>query len=97
MALGKPADTEALVTHILHALDRLCAEYPARQAQWLERYRRDCLTVGREVMLMRSGAAERAFAEGIGEDFGLAVRYPDGRRETITWGEVSVRGLLGYI
>lgn len=36
-----------------------------------------------------------AFAEAVGDDFGLVVRYPDGLRETVTSGEVSVRGLMG--
>ncbi len=47
--------------------------------------------------LSREGGTERAFAEGIGDGFGLLVRYPDGRRETVVWGEASVRGLLGYV
>ena len=38
-----------------------------------------------------------AFAEAVDDDFGLLVRYPDGSRETVTAGEVSVRGLCGYI
>lgn len=39
---------------------------------------------------------QNAFAEGVDDAFGLIVRYPDGRRETVTAGEVSIRGLWGY-
>ena len=38
-----------------------------------------------------------AFAEAVDDDFGLVVRYEDGTRETIFSGEVSVRGLEGYV
>ena len=33
----------------------------------------------------------------IDEDFQLVVRRTDGRLETVSAGEVSVRGLLGYV
>ena len=39
---------------------------------------------------------EEGFAEGIDEEFGLIVRYDDGRIRSVTSGEVSVRGLFGY-
>ena len=38
-----------------------------------------------------------AEALGIDRDYGLIVRYGDGREETVRSGEVSVRGLYGYI
>lgn len=97
MALGKPVDSAGLTVHLLQALDRMRADFPARKAEWLSRYRQNCLTVGRRVMLLRGEEMRDAFAEGIGDDFGLIVRYPDGRRETVTSGEVSVRGMLGYV
>ena len=40
---------------------------------------------------------EEAVAEAVDETFALVVRRPDGRRETVSSGEVSVRGLLGYV
>ena len=36
-------------------------------------------------------------ADGIDEDAGLLVTWPDGTKETITSGEVSVRGMYGYV
>ena len=47
--------------------------------------------------LLRAGGEEEAFAETVGEDFALEVRFPDGRRGAASSGEVSVRGLLGYV
>jgi len=97
MALGNPVSMTELTGCILRSLEEMYAAFSARQPTWLERYRADCLTTGREVLLVRGDRTQPAFAEGISDDFGLIVRYPDGRRETITYGEVSVRGLLGYV
>ena len=47
--------------------------------------------------LRGSGPERVAYAEEIDDAFGLVVRYDDGRRETIRSGEVSVRGLYGYV
>ena len=39
----------------------------------------------------------QAYAEDIDDEGGLMVRLPDGSHETIRSGEVSVRGLYGYV
>ena len=36
---------------------------------------------------------QTAFAEDLGDDFSLIVRFPDGRREALRYCEISVRGL----
>ena len=68
-----------------------------RWPSWLERYRADCLTLGRTVRLLRAGEEEEAFAEAVDDAFALVVRRADGSREAVSSGEVSVRGLLGYV
>ena len=82
---------------VLAALDELYAAFPAERAAWLERYRADCLTLGRTVRLLRAGGEEEAFAEAVDDAFALVVRRADGSREAVSSGEVSVRGLLGYV
>jgi BirA family biotin operon repressor/biotin-[acetyl-CoA-carboxylase] ligase len=97
MALGRSVEPAGLVPYVLQALGRMYDEFPDRHAQWLARYRADCLSIGREVALVRGGRVRYAYAEDVGDDFSLLVRYPDGTREAVRSGEVSVRGLLGYI
>ena len=46
--------------------------------------------------LLRPDGTQQAEALGIDRDYGLIVRYGDGREETVRSGEVSVRGLYGY-
>jgi BirA family biotin operon repressor/biotin-[acetyl-CoA-carboxylase] ligase len=96
-ALGHSVRRADLAAAILRALDQLDRDFPREKAAYLERYRADCLTTGHEVRLIQKGETRTAFAESIDDNFALVVRYPDGVRETITAGDVSVRGLLGYI
>lgn len=97
-AVGHPVQRGKLAACLLNALDQVYLDWrDGNRAAYLERYRKDCLTVGREVKLVRPTGEEVAAAIGIDDQFGLIVRHPDGREETITSGEVSVRGLYGYV
>ena len=96
-ALGRKIRRADLAIAIIRALDGMMADFPHEKAAYLERYRADCLTLGREVRLIRKGETCIAFAEAIDEDFALVVRHQNGETETVTAGDVSVRGLLGYV
>ena len=54
-------------------------------------YAAACLNLGREVLTVQGERRETAFVETLDEDFALLVRRPDGRREKIFYGEVSLR------
>ena len=100
MELGRPVDRGRLCGSLICALDEMYDAWltGARpDDEYHTRYRRDCLTLGRTVRLLRGDTSQEAFAEDLDDEFGLIVRYPDGRRETVTSGEVSVRGLWGYV
>ena len=96
-ALGQAPARTALAKEILRAMDDLYRDFPQERAQYLEQYRRDCLTLGRPVTVLRSSGARNGFATGINEDFSLTVRWEDGTEEALSAGEVSVRGLYGYV
>ena len=57
--------------------------------------RRSC-TIGRRVEVISPTGQYEARAVAIAPDAGLIVELPDGSRRTVSSGEVSVRGLLGY-
>ena len=63
----------------------------------LDEYRRRCVTIGREVQLLWQDAREKGRALDVDEEFGLVVQRENGAVETIRTGEVSVRGLYGYV
>ena len=97
MLTGKTVSCSALAAALVEELDILRCEALESPQLWLEEYRAACLTVGREVQVLCDGGTQRAVALGVDEGFGLQVRYADGREETVRAGEVSVRGLYGYV
>ncbi len=94
---GHPANRGRLAAELINALDRMYHHWLAGTGDYRQRYRRDCLTLGREVRILRGGTERLAVAIDLDEELGLRVRYPDGQEETITSGEVSVRGMYGYV
>ncbi len=97
-ALGKAVFRPRLAAEMLAALDRMGDALGGDLTAWVERYRKDCVTLGRPVRLLwREGDSREAVALDVDEQFGLQVRYRDGSTETIRSGEVSVRGLYGYV
>ena len=52
---------------------------------------------GQEVKVLEPGNEYEAFAEGINKTGELIVALPDGSKKEIFSGEVSVRGLYGYV
>lgn len=94
---GRAVDRNVLAACLLNALDRMAGEFPREKEKWLAKYRADCLTPGHEVKLIGPDGERRAEALAIDDDFGLVVALPDGTTETVTAGEVSVRGIAGYV
>ena len=79
------------------ALDRMYLDWQRDPRAYLDDYRARCVTVGRPVRVVRGEDVRTGFAEAVDDDFALVVRWPDGTRETVTGGDVSVRGLFGYL
>lgn len=97
MCLGRPVRRVELAAEIIRALDRMCASFPDNKTEYLERYRADCLTPGNQVQLITPTSRQEAKAIAIDDDFRLVVEFPDGRRQALSAGEVSVRGMYGYV
>lgn len=63
------------------------------QMDWRAEYRKACVTVGQEIVLLRGDTRQEATALDVGTQAELLVRYPDGTEGSVNSGEISVRGL----
>lgn len=97
MATGQDVSPAALAAAIMEALSAMDASLLTEKEAIMERYRRCCITIGREVSLHRAGTVTHARAIGIDDEGALLVEYPDGRTEAVNSGEASVRGMYGYV
>ncbi|MBR3704944.1 MAG: biotin--[Oscillospiraceae bacterium] len=93
---GFAVERAALAAAMIEELYALGDALGGEIGDYLEEYRRRCVTLGREVRLMWSEEQSRAAALDIDEQFGLVVRMENGTVTTVRTGEVSVRGLYGY-
>ena len=94
---GFSADRSRLAAALIGELYRLDRALGGDIGDYLAEYRRRCTTLGKDVRLLWTEGQERAFAEDIDEAFGLVVRHENGEISVVKTGEVSVRGLYGYI
>ena len=70
----------------------------SRKDAVMARYRAGCVTLGREVSLLRGTEAVRhGRAVDIDADGALIVEFAPGQRETVNSGEISIRGMYGYV
>lgn len=81
---------------ILSVMKTFAPEFIYRD-HWMNLYRSHCLTLNRPVrILTQNGQEEIGLAVDIHENGELIVMNRSGEKQTVSSGEVSVRGLLGY-
>lgn len=96
MAANQSVDRSLLAAQMILALWQMDARLLADKAAILDRYRTDCITLGQEIVLVRGDKIRYGKALDIGSD-GALIAELDGSIETVSSGEVSVRGMYGYI
>lgn len=81
----------------LDALYSMSASLQVNKTAILNQYRRDCITIGKEISLVRGENVRHGTALDVDDEGALVVRFSDGDIEAVNSGEVSIRGLYGYI
>ena len=94
---GQKIDRALVAVAMMDALFRMDAKLLTDKAHTLNRYRQDCITLGQEISLVRGEEVRHGTALDIDEDGALIVRFSDGQISAVNSGEVSVRGMYGYV
>ena len=97
MITGSDIDRSKVAAAMMESLHRMSETLLTEKAAMLERYRADCITVGQDISLVRGEEIRHGHAIGVDEAGALVVRFPDGHTEAVNSGEVSVRGMYGYV
>ncbi len=97
MAAGKPVDRSAVAAAMMEALWNMDGPLLTEKAAILEAYRKNCITVGQQISLVRGDSVRHGTALDVDDAGALVVCYPDGAVEAVNSGEVSVRGMYGYV
>lgn len=97
MVTGKPIDRAQVAAQLIEAFSRMDKDLFACKETLIKRYEANCITVDKDISLVRGEEVRHGHATGIASDGALLVRFPDGHIEAIASGEVSVRGMYGYI
>ena len=94
---GNEPDIPRLVAAILSALQKMSEQLLSHRQQILEQYRKDCVTLGKEISVVTPTTVRHGIAVDIDAEGALLVDFPDGTREAVSSGEVSIRGMYGYL
>ncbi len=94
MVTGKMTNRAKLAAALICAFSSLRL---SEKSRILETYRRDCVTIGKEISLVQGDDLRHGHAFGVDNSGALLVRFPDGHTEAVHSGEVSVRGMYGYL
>lgn len=97
MVTGRTIDRSRVAAAMLEALYQMDTLLLTGKAHMLQRYRADCITLGKEIVLVRGSEIRYGKALDVDDEGALVVEFQTGFRETVNSGEVSVRGMYGYV
>ena len=97
MVTGSDVSPARLAASMLEALAKMDTHLLTGKEAILDAYRTDCVTVGKEISVLRGDDVRHGTALSVDGEGALVVAYPDGTQETVNAGEVSIRGMYGYL
>lgn len=90
-ATQKPVQRCQLAAGMIEALWKMSETLLIGEPEIMEQYKADCITLGQDIYLLRSGQKLPCHALDLDQEGALIVQHPDGSVETVCSGEVSVR------
>lgn len=97
LATGAPVCREKIAAAMMENLFAMDETLLTRREDTLMQYRQRCVTLGQEISLVRGDTLRHGRALDIDPQGALIVEFAPGVREAVNSGEVSVRGMYGYV
>ena len=98
MFANRRIDRAKVTACMIKAFYEMDAALLTEQANIIAQYRKDCITIGKDVSLVRAdGHIRHGHALDVDSSGALLVCFSDGVIESVNSGEVSVRGMYGYV
>lgn len=94
---SKKADPAALAAALICRLEAMDKTLLTDKGAIMDAYRTNCITLGREVSWQAGDTLLHGTAMDLDDDGGLILHLPDGSIQTAAFGEVSIRGMYGYL
>jgi len=93
----QPVSVAQLAAATVHEIQQMSRTLLTGKDAIMDAYRKNCITLGKEILILRGNEKRYALALDVDIDGGLLVKFSDGTTETVNSGEVSIRGMYGYI
>ena len=90
-------DVLNLAADLIESLYQMDKDLLTKKAAIMAQFKEKCVTIGSQISVVRGDNIRHGKALDVDSDGGLLVEYPDGSHETVTSGEVSIRGMYGYL
>lgn len=97
MQAGIPVDRSRMIAAMVVCLKKMSAQLLDHKTAIMAQYRRDCITVGQEISVVAGETVRYGTALSVDDEGALLVQFSDGHTQAVSTGEVSVRGMYGYI
>ena len=97
MASGQKIDRSRVAAAMMEALWQMDGILLSHREDILRRYRENCITIGQQISLVRGDEIRYGKALDVDSSGALVVEFAPGQVETVNSGEVSVRGMYGYV
>ena len=93
----KVQDSPGLASEMIRSLCDMRSTLFTEKDAIMEAFRGRCVTIGQDISILRGDEIRHAKAVGVDDDGGLEVVLSNGEKTTVTSGEVSIRGMYGYL
>lgn len=97
MITGQVPDRGKLIAQILQELRIMDQHLLLHKDATMAAYRADCITLGQNVCILQNDNVQHGVALDILPDGALLVQLADGTQRAVNSGEVSIRGMYGYV